>query len=561
VVSTARFATMAGVAGVLVSLVLTHPLVLAAGTTVLDDGTLDAYQFLWNVWWARESLGTNPFHTPYLYYPEGADLLFHTLSLSLGLASIPLQLTLPGGVVPAHNALVLAAPVGIVVATGLLAREVSGDDVGALAGGLAAALSAVAVWFLPVLYLDCWYLIPLLLWGWWRAQATRRAGWVAVLLALLAFTVFASQEYAVMALVVLGLDTLARLVAAERLGLAPLWTRGAATFWVASAVGLGALAQLASGATAALPPPRQVRWASAYAVGFVTPPWLVPPGKPFWTIIYVGTASLLLLAALPLARRAARFWLLVLGAMLLLAMGPYLHLVHPLGWTLDRAPELLDAGGTPGPYLLGTTLVPILQFFRAPYRWMVAAEIAAGVLVALAVAGLRARTTAGTTRRALSCALLALVVLLGALDVRGLRAPIAPARIPPEYAAIAADPEPSAILELPSGIGANFALLSSRWMFYQTAHRKFLLEGTVSRLPPGAHPVVERDILDFAELPYVKYVVIHRDVLRATLPESKRQVEAIETLLARDGERLPTAGEIEVWRLRTFRPSAVVAAR
>jgi hypothetical protein len=98
-------------------------------------------------------------------------------------------------------------------------------------------------------------------------------------------------------------------------------------------------------------------------------------------------------------------------------------------------------------------------------------------------------------------------------------------------------------------------------MFYQTAHRKFLLEGTVSRLPPGAHPVVEREIRDFADLPYVKYVVIHRDVLRATLPESKAQVEAIEALLARQGERLPTAGEIEVWRLDTFRPSAVVAAR
>jgi hypothetical protein len=244
--------------------------------------------------------------------------------------------------------------------------------------------------------------------------------------------------------------------------------------------------------------------------------------------------------------------------MLSLAMGPYLHLVHPLGWGIDRPPDVLDAGGVPGPYLLGTSLVPILQFFRAPYRWMVAAEVALGVLAALAVAGLRARPITAPVRRALSVACVVLVVALGALDVRGLRAPIAPARIPPEYAAIAADPEPSAILELPSGIGANFALLSSRWMFYQTAHRKFLLEGTVSRLPPGARPVVEREIRDFAELPYVKYVVIHRDVLRATLPESRSQVERVEALLARQGERLPTAGEIEVWRLDTFRPSAVV---
>jgi hypothetical protein len=561
-VSTARFVCTAGLVGGVVSLVLTHPLVLAAGTTVLDDGTLDAYQFLWNLWWARESLlhlGTSPFTTDYLYYPAGVGLLFHTLSLSLGIASIPLQLVLPGGVVPAHNALVLAAPAAVVVAVGLLAREVCRDDAAALAGGLAAALSAVAVWFLPVLYLDCWYLVPLVVWAWWRMQATRRPTWVAAALGLVAFTVFASQEYAMMALGILALDTLARLVAPRVLGLAPAWGAGTAAFWTASAAGLGALAVLAAGGDAALPPPRQVRWASAYALGFVTPPWLVAPGKPFWTIIYVGTAPLLLAAAaLPLARRAAVFWAILLVVLLSLAMGPYLHLVHPLGWGIDRPADVLDAGGVPGPYLIGTSLVPVLRFFRAPYRWMVAVQIAAGVLAALAVAALRARATHDGGRRLLTLAIIAFVVGAGALDVRGLRAPIVEARIPPAYAPLITDPEPSAVLELPSGIGASFALLSSRWMFYQTAHRKFLLEGTVSRLPPGYHPVVEREIRDFAELPYVKYVLIHRDVLQATLPESRRQVDAVERLLARQGERLPSLGAIELWRLRTFRPESVV---
>ena len=98
-------------------------------------------------------------------------------------------------------------------------------------------------------------------------------------------------------------------------------------------------------------------------------------------------------------------------------------------------------------------------------------------------------------------------------------------------------------------------------MFHQTAHRKFLLEGTVARLPPGARPVVDREIVDFADLPWVKWVVIHRDVLeRGTLPESRAQVAAVETLLARQGERMPTRGPVAVWRLLTFRPETVRGA-
>src|SRR5215470_5020033 len=95
-----RFVLLALVAGGGAALVLTHPLARHPATTALDDGTLDCFQFVWNFWWVRTSLldlHTNPFFTRYLWFPEGANLLFHTLSASLGVASIPLQLALPGG--------------------------------------------------------------------------------------------------------------------------------------------------------------------------------------------------------------------------------------------------------------------------------------------------------------------------------------------------------------------------------------------------------------------------------------------------------------------------------
>src|SRR5437867_3007514 len=302
-VSRERFALAAAAVGVAGGLALTFPLPLQLGRAVLEDGSYDAFQFLWNVWWVRESLvalRTNPFYTRYLFYPEGVPLLFHTFSFALGLASVPLQLTF--GLVAAHNLLVIAAPALSVLFAALLAREVVDDPWAALTAGLVAAVNPIAVWFLPVLYLNCGWLIAAVLWAWWRMQRLRRARDVAAALGLLVALVFASQQFAMVALAVVS---------------------------------------------------------------------------------------------------------------------------------------------------------------------------------ALGLAGLRAAIVRPGTRAAATALALTLVVAGGALDTRGLRAPLASAAIPAAYDGVRADPDPAAILELPSGLVAGtFAAFTSRWMYYQTAHRKFLLEGT-----------------------------------------------------------------------------------
>jgi hypothetical protein len=121
------------------------------------------------------------------------------------------------------------------------------------------------------------------------------------------------------------------------------------------------------------------------------------------------------------------------------------------------------------------------------------------------------------------------------------------------------DPEPSAVLELPSGLteAQVFANLASRYMLNQTVHRKFLLEGTVARLPPGARALVARQFTTFTELPYVKYVLIHRDLLPIAFPVARTQVEQVEAILAREGALVTRDGPLEIYRLSTFRPDAV----
>lgn len=559
--SDGRFAAIAGVVGLAVGVVLTFPLPLRLSSAVLEDGTYDAYQFLWNIWWVRESLlaqWTNPFFTSYLFHPEGVGLLFHTFSFSLGLVSLPLQIFLPGGVVTAHNLLVIAAPALTVVAVGLLAREVTGDPWAGLVSGLLAAVNPIAVWFLPVLYLNCSYLIGGLLWAWWRMQRRRRRADVALTLGLVAVLVFASQEYAMMALAVLVLDTTCRFLVPRLLGIPRGWGRGTLAFWGIAGAGLAALALATLEHPATPPPSWQARVWSSYVAGFVSPPWLVAPPHRFFTILYVGTAPLVLFAAALVWRtRGLRYWLTAVLLLSLMSLGPYLHLSYwlPENIPLSRPPP---ASGVPGPYLLATRFLPFLQFFRAPYRWVVALEIAMAVVAAFGVAGLRARIVGSGRRRALSGAIVGLVLVAGALDVRGLRAPLASAAIPSAYDILREDPEPAAVLELPSGpVVGSFAEFSSLHMYYQTAHGKFLIEGTVSRLPPGRHRVAERKITNFARLPWVKYVVIHYDLLKSAYPAGRRQVRHVERLLKTQGTLVSKSEKTAVYRLLTFQPESV----
>jgi hypothetical protein len=54
----------------------------------------DGYQFLWDLWWVKYSttkLGTSPYFTNYVFYPEGQSLFFHSLIPLAGIITIPFQ--------------------------------------------------------------------------------------------------------------------------------------------------------------------------------------------------------------------------------------------------------------------------------------------------------------------------------------------------------------------------------------------------------------------------------------------------------------------------------------
>ena len=69
---------------------------------------------------------------------------------------------------------------------------------------------------------------------------------------------------------------------------------------------------------------------------------------------------------------------------------------------------------------------------------------------------------------------------------------------------------------------------------------------------------MSRKFTTFTELGWVKYVVIHRDLLDIAFPVGRAQLADVEGILATEGAILVVrAGPLEIWRLMTFCPASV----
>jgi hypothetical protein len=93
----------------LLTIVMTWPTILHLTEGIPGDG-FDGWQNYWNMWWVKKALlelGTTPFFTDYLYPPNGASLLFHTLNIFNSFWTLPIQLNF--GLAIAYNSVVLVS--------------------------------------------------------------------------------------------------------------------------------------------------------------------------------------------------------------------------------------------------------------------------------------------------------------------------------------------------------------------------------------------------------------------------------------------------------------------
>lgn len=125
------------------TLLMLAPLLPYFGTAVVGGPVArnDAWQNIWNLWWVQQALATfqNPFQTPLLYYPEGADLHLQTLNISNGILAAPI--TWLFGPIAAFNSMVVLAFALAGLGGYGLALRVSGHRAAAFIGGLALTFS------------------------------------------------------------------------------------------------------------------------------------------------------------------------------------------------------------------------------------------------------------------------------------------------------------------------------------------------------------------------------------------------------------------------------------
>jgi len=118
-----------------VTLVMTYPLGLRLGTHLFSS-TNDFWIYPWNNWWVGKALtqGYDVYFTPYLFYPQGAMLVWHGFSWFNTLMWLPIQLLL--GDLAAHNITILLTYVVAGYTAYLLAYEVTGSRPAAFLAGL-----------------------------------------------------------------------------------------------------------------------------------------------------------------------------------------------------------------------------------------------------------------------------------------------------------------------------------------------------------------------------------------------------------------------------------------
>lgn len=500
----------------LLTVVATYPLI-----TALNDGLVsgagkmsnDRMQNLWNLWWVRQALTqrfTNPYHTDFLMYPQGASLYLHTLDLPLGVLSIPFQPLV--GIVATYNLMIMLTLVLAGYCTFLLARRVSGSTAAGFVAGVIALcaplrLGDIRLGLMPMLT-D--FAVPLCVLAVLRALESRSWRWDALTAAFWVIAGLCMWYHFLNVGVALVVLAMWRFVAYWRAGKTSE-LRADVFSWLR----IGALCALF--ALPFLLPAMLEATHSSYArkpdslVWSVTLNQLLPPVPEYlnsptsneWTpgYLYAFGPLALALLALILVPRKASLWATLAFVCLLFSFGPSLSL------SLAGATYHIPMPYAPLRYL------PVIEGLRMPGRFTYIVVLFISVMAALAVTSLLSRIP--------SAARIPLVllgsVLLAAETIR-LPMAIVPTPISPFYQQLATTSDDVSVVEFPFDRSAhNFTEMQA-----QTIHGKRILTGQTSR--------------DIPRLPYesmamfaqIEEATEKEDIVRLSASERQQLLDALK---------------------------------
>jgi hypothetical protein len=336
------------------------PLLVHPGQAQLDQQNMDPNFFAWILGWWPYAIGhgLNPYHTALVGAPAGHELLWVTMIGSLALPAAPL--TVLAGPVVTFNLLVVASIPVAAWAAFVLCRRLTGQFWPALAGGAVFGFSAYQMNHIIAGQLDLAYslLLPLMAYlvlVWWQQgiSAARLVGLLAVALVLqfyLSIETFAELTAVGLIALAVGYALADR---PDRSRVARLSRMAGVAYLIALVCALPFLVTAFSNKPPAgfgQPPART----SVDLAALVTPRpgqtfglgWLAHVSARGVTALqvagldgYVGIPLLLLAVAVAVtawSRRLTRFLVVMAGLLVILALGPTVHLdglkAFPLPW-------------------------------------------------------------------------------------------------------------------------------------------------------------------------------------------------------------------------------------
>lgn len=487
--------------------------VLSKFSTHIFGPPEDNMQFLWNMWWVKRALFEGQgslIYTKMIYLPQGASLLYHSLTLA---NTIPAALLLQKfSYAATSNLLYLATYVLSGLGAFLLVKHLLRNTWLALLGGF---LFAFSPWHfvksLHHLNLAAIQWLPFFVLFFIRAIRERRMMhllWSSLFLALVGLC---SWNFLIFGLFFLFFGYLYLALRERRIWLPPVAWRTVAI----AAIGLTLLSPWLvpmvltglrySGVSA---PGHNAMVAdlvglvvphSQHLVGAWQPLKTVTAtytGNPWEATSYLGVLALVLLLIniRRLSAVAAKYLLGGLSA-LLLAWGAHPHLAG------RSIPIIL-------PYRV-MAFLPFLSNVRAPARHIVFVYLFLAILVPLALKLLYVKFGRGSLARILTTAF----VLLMIVDYTQICTETTSTAVPGCYDHIPREPGQFSILDLPLGYNNG-----NRYLMYQTSHEIPLVEGWTSRK-------LEPTLVDSLQLSYlsalreqlrrdkVKYLVLHKNLV------------------------------------------------
>lgn len=499
------------------TLVLTYPLVLHFTTHVAGDGSDDP-ALAWNLWWVPYALlhaGASPIYTNFMFYPIGLNLGFYTLTYLNAFLALPVQFTF--GLVPAANVnLVLSFTLSgfgaYLLVTYLLrrSRARAGErgnefivNVSAFVAGLLYAFSSNKFLYASLGQFNIassqWipFYILFLLKIFDSPKPPLRYGFLLGLFLLAqalsefifaSFLILFTLAYFLYWLVTIRFriqnykSQIIQLVVAALLFLVCMSPILAAMF--SDLLTEGDFIQQGLGFSNIF---------SADVLGFIVPSHLHPLFGaleaqfhfPYINFMYLGFTAIVL-AGIALWRvKPARMWGTWFALIALVTLGPTLRINGtefdlPLPFDL-----LLD--------------IPLIKGNRYPSRWSVMLTLCLAVLVGYGVWWLASRVwqSRGVKQKWVTAGLVSVVSLLLVFEHLSIPLPLSDFRVPDLYAQIAGEPGNFSVMEIPLAWRNGFRVTGSyrsdsqgpidrifmlaQW--YQTTQQHPILNGNTSRNP------------------------------------------------------------------------------